>query len=162
MFYLKCLLIFTGFCLCVVSVFFFLFVYGYMLCLGLICLLHVCVYLFVCVFVHCGYLFVCLRVLCLHVDSFVCLSVCHLHIHLFVCLCVVYMLIYLMVCVVYILISLFVVDMFTVTSEACHSPDLAPAALQEQSVEMQSCASKLSTIRDVLLRRHMKVAFFGR
>ncbi|KAF0046445.1 hypothetical protein F2P81_000078 [Scophthalmus maximus] len=27
---------------------------------------------------------------------------------------------------------------------------------------MQSCASKLSTIRDVLLRRHMKVAFFGR
>ncbi|XP_075338247.1 mitofusin-1 [Odontesthes bonariensis] len=27
---------------------------------------------------------------------------------------------------------------------------------------MQSCATKLSTIRDVLLRRHMKVAFFGR
>uniref|UniRef100_A0A8C7X9L2 Dynamin-type G domain-containing protein n=1 Tax=Oryzias sinensis TaxID=183150 RepID=A0A8C7X9L2_9TELE len=35
-------------------------------------------------------------------------------------------------------------------------------AVEEQSLEMQSCATKLSTIRDVLLRRHMKVAFFGR
>uniref|UniRef100_A0A665V4S2 Dynamin-type G domain-containing protein n=1 Tax=Echeneis naucrates TaxID=173247 RepID=A0A665V4S2_ECHNA len=31
-----------------------------------------------------------------------------------------------------------------------------------QSLEMQSCATKLSTIREVLIRRHMKVAFFGR
>uniref|UniRef100_H2LSE1 Dynamin-type G domain-containing protein n=1 Tax=Oryzias latipes TaxID=8090 RepID=H2LSE1_ORYLA len=35
-------------------------------------------------------------------------------------------------------------------------------AVEEQSLEMQSCATKLYTIRDVLLRRHMKVAFFGR
>ncbi|KAM4556353.1 LOW QUALITY PROTEIN: mitofusin-1 [Fundulus diaphanus] len=46
--------------------------------------------------------------------------------------------------------------------EAVHSEDLGPVAVEEQSLEMQSCGTKLSTIRDVLLRRHMKVAFFGR
>uniref|UniRef100_A0A3B4ZY57 Mitofusin-1-like n=1 Tax=Stegastes partitus TaxID=144197 RepID=A0A3B4ZY57_9TELE len=34
--------------------------------------------------------------------------------------------------------------------------------VEEQSLELQSCSTKLSTIREVLLRRHMKVAFFGR
>lgn len=47
-------------------------------------------------------------------------------------------------------------------SEAWHSEDLGQVAVEEQSLEMQSCATKLTTIRDVLLRRHMKVAFFGR
>lgn len=45
-------------------------------------------------------------------------------------------------------------------SAALQSDDLV--AVEEQSLEMQSCATKLSTIREVLLRRHMKVAFFGR
>ncbi|XP_063317283.1 mitofusin-1 isoform X3 [Pelmatolapia mariae] len=45
---------------------------------------------------------------------------------------------------------------------AWRSEDLGQVAVEEQSLEMQSCAIKLTTIRDVLLRRHMKVAFFGR
>ena len=47
-------------------------------------------------------------------------------------------------------------------SEAWRGDDLGQVAVEEQSLEMQSCATKLSTIREVLLRRHMKVAFFGR
>ncbi len=47
-------------------------------------------------------------------------------------------------------------------SEAWRADERAPVAVEEQSLEMQSCATKLSTIREVLLRRHMKVAFFGR
>ncbi|TKS79257.1 Mitofusin-1 [Collichthys lucidus] len=47
-------------------------------------------------------------------------------------------------------------------SEAWRGADLGQVAVEEQSLEMQSCATKLSTIREVLLRRHMKVAFFGR
>ncbi|KAM9322268.1 LOW QUALITY PROTEIN: mitofusin-1-like [Pholidichthys leucotaenia] len=46
--------------------------------------------------------------------------------------------------------------------EAWRSDNLGLVAKEEQSQEMQSCATKLSTIREVLLRRHMKVAFFGR
>lgn len=49
-----------------------------------------------------------------------------------------------------------------VMSEAWRGDDLGQVAVEEQSLEMQSCATKLSTIREVLLRRHMKVAFFGR
>ncbi|XP_027145462.1 mitofusin-1 isoform X3 [Larimichthys crocea] len=49
-----------------------------------------------------------------------------------------------------------------VMSEAWRGADLGQVAVEEQSLEMQSCATKLSTIREVLLRRHMKVAFFGR
>uniref|UniRef100_A0A3Q3SPD4 Dynamin-type G domain-containing protein n=1 Tax=Mastacembelus armatus TaxID=205130 RepID=A0A3Q3SPD4_9TELE len=49
-----------------------------------------------------------------------------------------------------------------VSSEAWRSDDLGQVAVEEQSLEMQSCATILSTIREVLLRRHMKVAFFGR
>ncbi|XP_040003200.1 mitofusin-1 isoform X2 [Xiphias gladius] len=56
----------------------------------------------------------------------------------------------------------FVKDGSAFVDEAWRSDDLGPVAVEEQSLEMQSCATKLSTIRDVLLRRHMKVAFFGR
>lgn len=47
-------------------------------------------------------------------------------------------------------------------SEAWRGDDLGQVAVEEQSLELQSCATKLWTIREVLLRRHMKVAFFGR
>uniref|UniRef100_A0A673BU83 Dynamin-type G domain-containing protein n=1 Tax=Sphaeramia orbicularis TaxID=375764 RepID=A0A673BU83_9TELE len=40
--------------------------------------------------------------------------------------------------------------------------DLGPVAMEEQSLEMVSCATKLTAIREVVVRRHMKVAFFGR
>uniref|UniRef100_A0A669E7J0 Dynamin-type G domain-containing protein n=1 Tax=Oreochromis niloticus TaxID=8128 RepID=A0A669E7J0_ORENI len=56
----------------------------------------------------------------------------------------------------------FVKDGSAFVDEAWRSEDLGPVAVEEQSLEMQSCAIKLTTIRDVLLRRHMKVAFFGR
>ncbi|XP_037537875.1 mitofusin-1-like [Nematolebias whitei] len=56
----------------------------------------------------------------------------------------------------------FVKDGSAFMDEVWRSPDLGPEALEEQSLELQRCASTLSTIREVLLRRHMKVAFFGR
>ncbi|XP_039878116.1 mitofusin-1 isoform X2 [Simochromis diagramma] len=56
----------------------------------------------------------------------------------------------------------FVKDGCAFVDEAWRSQDLGQVAVEEQSLEMQSCAIKLTTIRDVLLRRHMKVAFFGR
>lgn len=56
----------------------------------------------------------------------------------------------------------FVKDGCTFVDEVWRSEDLGQVAVEEQSLEMQSCAIKLTTIRDVLLRRHMKVAFFGR
>ncbi|KAM9789707.1 LOW QUALITY PROTEIN: mitofusin-1-like [Neosynchiropus ocellatus] len=40
--------------------------------------------------------------------------------------------------------------------------DLDHAVLREQRADLESWATKLSTIREVLVRRHMKVAFFGR
>ncbi|XP_032422041.1 mitofusin-1 isoform X2 [Xiphophorus hellerii] len=46
--------------------------------------------------------------------------------------------------------------------EAVQNQDLGPVAVEEQNLEMQSCATKLAAIREVLLRRTMKVAFFGR
>ncbi|XP_054876607.1 mitofusin-1-like isoform X2 [Poeciliopsis prolifica] len=46
--------------------------------------------------------------------------------------------------------------------EAVQNQDLGPVAVEEQNLEMQSCANKLAAIREVLLRRTMKVAFFGR
>ncbi|XP_046884022.1 mitofusin-1 [Hypomesus transpacificus] len=42
------------------------------------------------------------------------------------------------------------------------SPDLEQVAVEEQCLEVQSCAKKLAVIREVLARRHMKVSFFGR
>ncbi|XP_076600908.1 mitofusin-1 isoform X3 [Chaetodon auriga] len=56
----------------------------------------------------------------------------------------------------------FVKDGSAFVEEAWRGDDLGQVAVEEQSLEMQSCATKLSTIREVLLRRHMKVAFFGR
>ncbi|XP_067331218.1 mitofusin-1 isoform X2 [Channa argus] len=56
----------------------------------------------------------------------------------------------------------FVKDGSTFVDEAWRSDDLGQVVVEEQSLEMQSCATKLSTIREVLVRRHMKVAFFGR
>uniref|UniRef100_A0A3Q3MTP3 Dynamin-type G domain-containing protein n=1 Tax=Mastacembelus armatus TaxID=205130 RepID=A0A3Q3MTP3_9TELE len=56
----------------------------------------------------------------------------------------------------------FVKDGSAFVDEAWRSDDLGQVAVEEQSLEMQSCATILSTIREVLLRRHMKVAFFGR
>ncbi|KAM3865634.1 mitofusin-1 [Diretmus argenteus] len=46
--------------------------------------------------------------------------------------------------------------------ETCRSADLGQVAVEEQCLEMQTCGTKLATIREVLARRHMKVAFFGR
>uniref|UniRef100_UPI0037E7EE43 mitofusin-1 n=1 Tax=Semicossyphus pulcher TaxID=241346 RepID=UPI0037E7EE43 len=56
----------------------------------------------------------------------------------------------------------FVKDGSAFVDEAWRGEELGQVAVEEQSLEMQSCATKLWTIRDVLLRRHMKVAFFGR
>uniref|UniRef100_A0A8C7W2Z8 Dynamin-type G domain-containing protein n=1 Tax=Oncorhynchus mykiss TaxID=8022 RepID=A0A8C7W2Z8_ONCMY len=46
--------------------------------------------------------------------------------------------------------------------ETWRSADLEQVAVEEQCLEIQTCARKLATIREVLARRHMKVAFFGR
>uniref|UniRef100_A0A3B5MY50 Dynamin-type G domain-containing protein n=1 Tax=Xiphophorus couchianus TaxID=32473 RepID=A0A3B5MY50_9TELE len=54
------------------------------------------------------------------------------------------------------------VGLSTVIPEAVQNQDLGPVAVEEQNLEMQSCATKLAAIREVLLRRTMKVAFFGR
>uniref|UniRef100_A0A665V426 Dynamin-type G domain-containing protein n=1 Tax=Echeneis naucrates TaxID=173247 RepID=A0A665V426_ECHNA len=56
----------------------------------------------------------------------------------------------------------FMKDGSAFVDEAWRGADLGQVAVEEQSLEMQSCATKLSTIREVLIRRHMKVAFFGR
>ncbi|XP_048099169.1 mitofusin-1 isoform X1 [Alosa alosa] len=46
--------------------------------------------------------------------------------------------------------------------ETWHSEDLEQVAVEDQCVQMQACTRKLTIIREVLARRHMKVAFFGR
>ncbi|XP_061099384.1 mitofusin-1-like isoform X1 [Conger conger] len=46
--------------------------------------------------------------------------------------------------------------------ETCQNEDLHCIAEKEQQAEIQAYAEKLSVIREVLARRHMKVAFFGR
>ncbi|CAB1325729.1 unnamed protein product, partial [Coregonus sp. 'balchen'] len=46
--------------------------------------------------------------------------------------------------------------------ETWRSADLEQVAVEEQCLEIQTCARKLATIQEVLARRHMKVAFFGR
>ncbi|KAJ8011452.1 hypothetical protein DPEC_G00058360 [Dallia pectoralis] len=46
--------------------------------------------------------------------------------------------------------------------ETWRCADLEQVAVEEQVLEIQACARKLTTIRDVLARKHMKVAFFGR
>ncbi|XP_031164391.2 mitofusin-1-like isoform X2 [Sander lucioperca] len=56
----------------------------------------------------------------------------------------------------------FVKDGSAFVDEVWRGDDLGSVAVEEQSLELQSCETKLRTIREVLLRRHMKVAFFGR
>ncbi|XP_054483406.1 mitofusin-1 isoform X2 [Anoplopoma fimbria] len=56
----------------------------------------------------------------------------------------------------------FVKDGSAFVDEAWRGDDPGHVAVEEQSLELQSCCTKLWTIREVLLRRHMKVAFFGR
>ncbi|KAG5847187.1 hypothetical protein ANANG_G00123360 [Anguilla anguilla] len=46
--------------------------------------------------------------------------------------------------------------------ETCQNEDLECIAEKEQQAQIQAYARKLSVIREVLARRHMKVAFFGR
>ncbi|KAL2097928.1 hypothetical protein ACEWY4_007135 [Coilia grayii] len=43
-----------------------------------------------------------------------------------------------------------------------HSQDLEQVAVEDQYEQMQACTKKLAIISEVLARRHMKVAFFGR
>ncbi|XP_008328166.1 mitofusin-1b [Cynoglossus semilaevis] len=46
--------------------------------------------------------------------------------------------------------------------ETCESKPLENIASQDQKLEIQAYADKLAIIQEVLARRHMKVAFFGR
>ncbi|KAM9848287.1 mitofusin-1b [Aulostomus maculatus] len=46
--------------------------------------------------------------------------------------------------------------------ETCENKALEKIASQDQKLEIQSYADKLAIIKEVLARRHMKVAFFGR
>ncbi|ROL48779.1 Mitofusin-1 [Anabarilius grahami] len=46
--------------------------------------------------------------------------------------------------------------------ETWKSEDLEHVAEEEQCLQIQACSRKLTVIKDVLARRHMKVAFFGR
>lgn len=46
--------------------------------------------------------------------------------------------------------------------ETCENKALEKIASQDQKLEIQSYADKLAVIKEVLARRHMKVAFFGR
>ncbi|KAM9844957.1 mitofusin-1 [Aulostomus maculatus] len=56
----------------------------------------------------------------------------------------------------------FVKDASAFVDAVWRSDNLGQVASEEQSLDMQSCATKLATIKEVLVRRHMKVAFFGR
>lgn len=47
-------------------------------------------------------------------------------------------------------------------TETCGNKALENIASQDQKLEIQAYAGKLAVIKEVLARRHMKVAFFGR
>lgn len=49
-----------------------------------------------------------------------------------------------------------------VLTETCVNKALENIATQDQKLEIQAYADKLGIIKEVLARRHMKVAFFGR
>ena len=51
---------------------------------------------------------------------------------------------------------------FVCWTETCENKALEKIASQDQKLEIQSYADKLAVIKEVLARRHMKVAFFGR
>lgn len=46
--------------------------------------------------------------------------------------------------------------------ETCQNQALENIASEDQKVEIQAYTHKLTVIKEVLARRHMKVAFFGR
>lgn len=56
----------------------------------------------------------------------------------------------------------FVLMLLFVILETCRNKALESIASQDQRLEIQSYADKLGVIKEVLARRHMKVAFFGR
>ncbi|XP_016104757.1 mitofusin-1 isoform X4 [Sinocyclocheilus grahami] len=56
----------------------------------------------------------------------------------------------------------FVRDCSDFVEETWKSEDLEHVAEEKQCLQIQACSRKLTTIKDVLARRHMKVAFFGR
>lgn len=47
-------------------------------------------------------------------------------------------------------------------AETCGNAALENIAKPDQNLEIQAYADKLCVIKEVLARRHMKVAFFGR
>lgn len=47
-------------------------------------------------------------------------------------------------------------------TETCGNKALENIATVDQKLEIQAYADKLAVIKEVLARRHMKVAFFGR
>uniref|UniRef100_A0A673L9N4 Dynamin-type G domain-containing protein n=1 Tax=Sinocyclocheilus rhinocerous TaxID=307959 RepID=A0A673L9N4_9TELE len=56
----------------------------------------------------------------------------------------------------------FVRDCSDFVEETWKSEDLEHVAEEKQCLQIQACSRKLTAIKDVLARRHMKVAFFGR
>ncbi|XP_059358237.1 mitofusin-1 isoform X2 [Carassius carassius] len=56
----------------------------------------------------------------------------------------------------------FVRDCSDFVEETWKSEDLEHVAQEKQCLQIQVCSRKLTAIKDVLARRHMKVAFFGR
>lgn len=46
--------------------------------------------------------------------------------------------------------------------DTCGNKALENIASQDQKLEIHAYADKLAVIKEVLARRHMKVAFFGR
>ena len=46
--------------------------------------------------------------------------------------------------------------------ETCQNKALEDIASEDQKIEIQAYTDKLTVIKEVLARRHMKVAFFGR
>lgn len=56
----------------------------------------------------------------------------------------------------------FVLMLVFVLLETCRNESLENIASQDQRTEIQTYADKLAVIKEVLARRHMKVAFFGR
>uniref|UniRef100_A0A671RJS2 Dynamin-type G domain-containing protein n=1 Tax=Sinocyclocheilus anshuiensis TaxID=1608454 RepID=A0A671RJS2_9TELE len=56
----------------------------------------------------------------------------------------------------------FVRDCSDFVEKTWKSEDLEHVAEEKQCLQIQACSRKLTAIKDVLARRHMKVAFFGR
>ncbi|XP_073705021.1 mitofusin-1 isoform X3 [Garra rufa] len=56
----------------------------------------------------------------------------------------------------------FVKECSDFVEETWKSEDLEHVAEEKQCLQIQACSRKLTVIKDVLARRHMKVAFFGR